>query len=238
MENKPNLNSSKLSLNKTAIAAAIALFANIILAGAAYGGILPGIISKGDGAAILSNIIVSEQQFRIAICLLILNVIADIVVFWALYSFLKPVNKSISLLAALFGAMHAVVALAATNNLIDLLHMADRSISGFNSEIFYAQTITAIDAFNWAWQAGMVMFSIHLLLRGWLLLKAGYLKKMLGIVMLIVAAGYLIDGFGRILISGYNSSLVSVYVGWLEVVLPIWLLAKGRKIVSPLSIVD
>ena len=61
-------------------------------------------------------------------------------------------------------------------------------------------------------------------------LIAGYMKKWLGVIILIVAAGYLIDGFGQILISGYDSTVVSDYVGALEAVLIIWLLAKGRKI--------
>ena len=110
MKTKMGLNQSRLSQNKAAIAAAIALFANIVLAGTAYGGILPGIIVKGDSAAALNNIIAYEQQFRMAICLLTLNVIADIVVFWALYLFLKPVNRSVTFLACIFGAIHAAVA--------------------------------------------------------------------------------------------------------------------------------
>ena len=226
--NKDATSQTELSQSKVAIIAAIALLANIVFAGVAYGGILPGIIGKGDASVVVDTILSSEQSFRIAIFLLTLNVIADVVVFWALYSFLKPINKSISLLAAVFGVMHAVVMLSAVCSLVELLNMANYATS--DPVMLYAQTATAIAAFNWAWQGGMVMFGIHLLLRGWLLLKAGYMKRILGILMLVVAAGYLIDGFGQILISGYDSSVVSVYVGWLEVVLPIWLFIKGRKV--------
>ena len=74
------------------------------------------------------------------------------------------------------------------------------------------------------------MFGVHLLLRGWLLFKAGYMKKLLGAVMLIVAVSYLIDGFCQILISGYDSPIMSIYVGWLEALLPVWLIMKGRKV--------
>ena len=215
---------SGLNQKSAAIMAAIALFANIILAGSVHSVILPKIVGIGDATNILENIVANEQQFRIAIFLLTLNVIADIVVFWALYFILKPVNKSISILAALFGAMHTVVALSAINNLSDLLHLTCYPL--FNTDM---EAAIALHAFHWAWQAGMVMFGIHLILRGWLLYRAAYMDKMLGIVMFIVAAGYLIDGFGQILISGYNSSVVSVYVGWMEALLPIWLIIKVRK---------
>jgi hypothetical protein len=224
-----NLNSTGLSLNKAAIAAAIALTANIVFAPIAFLGILPGIIGNKDVAMVLANIIANEQQFRMAICLLTLNAIADVVVFWALYYFLKPISKSISLLAVLFGILHAVGLLSSVNNLIDLLHIAGASASSLNKDIFYSQVSTLINAFNWAWQAGMVMFGVHLLLRGWLLFKAAYMKKILGIVMWIVGVAYLIDGFGQILMSCYNTPYVSSAVGALEALLIVWLLVKGRK---------
>jgi len=127
--------------------------------------------------------------------------------------------------------MHAVVGLLSINNLTDLLHMGIRtaSDSSLNAIIFHAQAVTAIDAFNWAWQAGFVFFGIHLFLRGGLFFKAGYMKKWLGIALLIAASGYLIDGFGQMLISGYDIPVVG-YVGILEAVLAVWLLVEGRKV--------
>jgi len=221
--------SLELSRNKAAIVAAIGLIGNIIFAVVALM-MIPEIITNGDIAAVISDIIASEQQFRLAICLLVLNVIADIIVFWALYYFLRPISNSLSLLAVLFGIMHAVVGLSAVNNLTNILHMIDITASGsmVSADMFQLQAATMISAFHWAWQAGMVMFGVHLIFRGCLLFKAGYMKKWLGVIILVVAAGYLVDGFGQILISGYDS--LSGYVGALEAVLVIWLLVKGRKI--------
>ena len=217
--------------DKAAVVAAIGLLANMILSGAAYMGVLPGIIGNGDISAVIDNVITLEQQFRVAICLLTLNVVADIVVFWALYYFLRPTGKSISLLALLFGVIHAVVALSAVNNLIDILLMINSTASEslIHSDMFHVQIATLTGAFHWAWQAGMVMFGVHMLLRGYLFVKAGYMKKWLGIILLIVAAGYLFDGFGQILVSGFGNPLVTNYVGWFEALLVIWLLIKGRK---------
>ncbi|MCL2667021.1 MAG: DUF4386 domain-containing protein, partial [Micrococcales bacterium] len=160
----------------------------------------------------------SQLQLRVAIGLLTVNTVADLVVFWGLYYFLRPAGRALSLLALLFGVAHTVVMTGAVTNLTNLLHMAS---SDLPAEAFAAQVATETDAFAWAWQAGMVMFGVHLLLRGWLLFAAGYMKKVLGIVMWVVAAGYLVDGFGQILVAGYTGSNP---VGWLEVALPVWLI--------------
>lgn len=228
---KVNTENTGLSQSKAAIVASIAIIINLILAPAAYFGILPGIFDTGDAVATFENIISSEQQFRIAIFFLTLNFISDIVVFWALYYFLKPVNKGISLLMLVFGVIHVAVGLLSINNLTGLLHLVNlaASNSSFNAAMFHTQTATAINAFNWAWQAGFVMFGVHLMLRGYLFLKAGCMKKWLGIALMTAAAGYLIDGFGQILFHGYDTSFVSNYVGILEVLLPVWLLVKGRN---------
>ena len=225
-----DVNPFGLSRSKAAVIAGIGLAINMIVAPIAFFGILPGIFGTGDIAIVFANILASEQQFRIAIFLLTLNFIVDIFVFWALYYFLKPVSRSLSLLTLLFGIMHVMVGLLSISNLTSLLHMVSRvaSDSLFSAAMFHAQAAVAIDAFNWAWQAGFVIFGVHLFLRGSLFLKAGYMKKWLGIALLIAASGYLIDGFGQMLISGYIP--VVGYVGILEAVLAIWLLVEGRKV--------
>ncbi|MCL2423260.1 MAG: DUF4386 domain-containing protein [Micrococcales bacterium] len=202
-----------------AIVAAVGLLTTMVVAPIAFFGLLPPIL-EGDGATTLTTVATSEQQLRVAIVLLTLNAIADIVVFWALYHFLQPAGRALSHLALLFGLMHVVVMAVAVTNLVDLLHMAT---SGLPSETLEGPAATAAAAFTWAWQAGMVMFGVHLLLRGWLLFTAGYLKKVLGITMWVVAVGYLVDAFGQMLIATYTTAWVSNSVGWLEVVLPLWL---------------
>ena len=226
-----NGNQLQLTRSRAAVIAGIGLVINMIVAFIAFFAILPGIIGTGDVAITFANLLASEQQLRIAIFLLTLNFIVDIVVFWALYYFLKPVSKSISLLALLFGGMHVIVGLLSISNLTSLLHMASRAAfdSALDAAMFHAQAAVAIDAFNWAWQAGFVIFGIHLFLRGGLFFKAGYMKKWLGIALLIAAAGYLMDGFGQMLMSGYNIPVVG-YVGILEAILAVWLLVEGRKI--------
>ena len=54
------------------------------------------------------------------------------------------------------------------------------------------------------------------------------MKRILGILLLIAGAGYLIDGTGRIFSDSYDLTLsMFTFIG--EVVLIVWLLIQGRK---------
>ena len=236
MNENPGLR--ELSQSRAALIAGIVLSANVIIAMPTFFVLLPGIIGSGNAAEVLSNIIASEQRFRLGILFLVLNFIADVFVFWGLYYFLKPVSKSISFLTLLFGLMHVVIGLLSVSNLTALLHMANRIVfdTSLSPSFFYSQAATMIDAFHWAWQAGFVIFGLHLLLRGCLFFWAGYMKKLLGIALILAGAAYLFDGFAQIIVFGYNTTYVATYLGTLEILLPVWLLIKGRRKIYDLFI--
>jgi hypothetical protein len=55
------------------------------------------------------------------------------------------------------------------------------------------------------------------------------MRKILGILILLAASGYLTDGFCKLLFAGYSISISKfTFIG--EVILIFWLLIAGRKI--------
>jgi hypothetical protein len=58
------------------------------------------LVDPGNAAVIFKNITDHETLFISGILSYLFNFICDIVVAWALYGLLKPVNESLSLLAA------------------------------------------------------------------------------------------------------------------------------------------
>ena len=91
-----------ISLRKAAIVAGFGLLIMSILAPFANFYVFPSLIVPGDGATTANNIMANELLFRSGICSFIIVIILDVVVAWALYVLLKPVNKSLSLLTAWF----------------------------------------------------------------------------------------------------------------------------------------
>ena len=60
------------------------------------------LIVPGDAATTFQNITSHELLIRIGIVCWLIVLVADTVIAWALYRFLRPVSKSLSLLAAWF----------------------------------------------------------------------------------------------------------------------------------------
>ncbi|MEJ2628273.1 MAG: DUF4386 domain-containing protein, partial [bacterium] len=157
--------------------------------------------------------------------------ILDIIVAWALFIFLKPVNKSLSLLTAWFRVVYAALLVAALFYLVNVLQLLKGAeyLSSFNASQLQTQVMLSVKSFTNTWEFGLIIFGFHLVLLGYLMFKAGYMRKILGILLLVASLGYLIDGFGKILSSDYNIN-IAVFTFMGEVVLIFWLLIRGRKV--------
>ncbi len=79
------------------------------------------------------------------------------------------------------------------------------------------------------WSVGYVLIGLHLDLIGILAYRSGYVPRVIGVLLVIAGAGYLVDTFGGLLIERYTLTVASgSFVG--EAVLMLWLLIKGRSV--------
>lgn len=219
-----------ISLRKAAIVAGIGLLIMAILAPFANFFVLQSLIVPGDAEATANNIIASERLFRISICSFLIVAILDVVVAWALYVLLKPVNKSLSLLSAWFRLVYAAIFGIALVNLFNVLQLLSgaKYLTVFEPDQLHAQVMLFINAFNNGWDIGLVIFGLHLFVLGYLVFKSGYFPRILGILVIVASLGYLIDSFGKFLLPNYNITIAMfTFIG--EVLLIFWLLWRGIK---------
>jgi hypothetical protein len=216
------------SRRKAAIVAGLALLIMTILAIFATSAIVPG-----DAETTVKNIAANELLFRMAICSLIIVAILDVVVAWALYDFLKQVNKGISLLMAWFRLVYAPILGIAVANLFGVLLLLSGAdyLTVFETDQLRALVTLFLNAFRYGWDIGLVFFGLHLFFLGYLVFKLdspGYIPRILGVLLVIASFGYLIDSFGRFLSPNYDVSITLVtFIG--EMLLMLWLLWKGAK---------
>ena len=159
------------------------------------------IVDLKNAASTISNIKSNEALFRIGICCPVIVILCDVVVAWALYIFLKPINKSISLLAAWFRLVYSVVfgvVLINYLNILQLLGGADY-LSAVDSSQLQADVMLSLHKFSDGWAMGLVYFGLHIILLGYLTLKSNYIPKMLGIILVLAGLGYLVHNFGKFL---------------------------------------
>ena len=111
-------NSNAISLSKAALIAGLTLLGLAIVAPFAEMYALPKLIVSFKATETAQNVIANKSLFVAAIMAYLLAFILDLVVTWALYIFMKPANKDLSLLTAWFRLVYTVLSLVALNNLI------------------------------------------------------------------------------------------------------------------------
>jgi Domain of unknown function (DUF4386) len=199
--------------------------------------VLENLVVPGNASVTAENISANEMLFRVGIFSFLIMVIFDVAAAWALYLFLKPVNKNLSLLAAWFRLINAAVFGFALFYLLIVLKFLDGAgyLTALDAVNLKSTVILALDSFNFAWLIGLVFFGIHLSLLGYLIFKSSYIPKFLGILLIAASLGYLIDGTANILLHNYTDykdifTLIVAVPGVIgEFSFCFWLLFKGSK---------
>lgn len=226
-----------LSQRKAAVVAGGALLLMAIAAMFAYGFLLGNLIVPEDASATANKIIASVMLFRIGICSFLVVLVCDVVVAWALYVFLKQVNKSLSLLTAWLRLVYATILGIALLNLVIVLLLLSGAdyLTVFITDQLHAQVLLFLKAFNIEWAIGLVVFGFHLFLLGCLVFKSGYIPRILGVLLIIASLCYLITNFANLLLPSYENykatiePVLSVPMAIGELSLAFWLLFKGGK---------
>lgn len=219
-----------VSLRKAAVIAGLGLLIMAILAPIANFVGYHNLLVPGNAETTAKNLLASIGLFRVSICIFLIVAILDVIVAWALYIVLRPVNKSLSLLSAWFRIVYAAIFGVALVNLINVLQLLSGTeyLTVFKPNQLHAQVMIFINAFNNGWDIGLVIFGTHLFILGYLVFKSGYFPKILGILVVIASVGYLLDSFGKFLLPKYNFT-IAMYTFIGEVLLIFWLLWRGIK---------
>jgi hypothetical protein len=217
------------SPRKVALIAGLGLLIMAVLAPLAHFGVLEDLIVSGDAAATVGNIIASEGLFRLAIAALLIVTFLDIVVAWALYVLLKPVNETVALLVGWLRLAAPAVFAMALANLLDVAQLLSGAEgSALAPEQLGAQVMSSIASFDTGWDMSLAIFGLHLVGLGYLLIKSANFPRLLGALVVVAGGGYLADSFARILIPDFDFTIgLFTFVG--EALLIVWLIMRAIK---------
>jgi len=225
---------AEISQRRAALVAGLGIVALAIVAGFAYGFVFQSFVVPGDATATANNIKASEMLFRIGFFSWLAILILDVLVAWALYIFLKPVHKSLSLLAAWLRLVYTAILGTALLNfvIVSLLLSGTDYLSVFKTDQLNALALLFLSAFDAIFSIGLVIFGLHLLTLGYLVSKSGYIPKILGILLLIASLGYLITSSASLLLPNYKAIAELIFVAPMiigELGFGLWLIVKGGK---------
>jgi len=156
----------------------------------------------------------------------------DVIIAWALYVLLAPVNQALSLLTAFFRLVYAANYLAALSALLTALRIVNvpyyRTILG--DQQLDAQVQLLIGSFHSS--LGLAIFGIDLVLLGYLVFKSGYIPWILGIILVVVGLGWIVNSLRSYLFPHPPLGFLPM-IGFGELLFPLWLLIRGWKIQDP-----
>jgi hypothetical protein len=151
------------------------------------------LVVDGDAVATASNILAHETLFQVSVASFLVGVACNVAVTALLYSLLRPVNRTLSLLAAFFclvgfalWAVGSLFPLAALGILRD-----GGSSSGLTIEQAQALALTILNLYAQALSVGIVFFGFYCLLIGHLIFRSTFLPRVVGALMALTGLGYL-----------------------------------------------
>jgi hypothetical protein len=193
------------------------------------------IVVSGDAAATVANLMASESMFRLGMVAETVIVLVEIVVSALLYVLFRSVSRPLSLAAALARFLQAAVQAVNLITAVPALLLLGGAgyVTAFAPEQWNALVLLFADTNAFMILLWGLIFGFHLLLLGVLVYRSGFLPRILGILLMIGAVGYLAQSYGHILTPQYDELLANVVIALSipgELAFTVWLLWKGVNV--------
>jgi hypothetical protein len=210
-----------------------ALYLAIIVLGAFSEGFVSSkLFVAGDAAATAHNILSSSGLWQLSVGANLIVVLCAVPLLWIEYLLLRPVNKQLVLLAVLFNLVS--LAVEAISKLFLLIVMptltSGEHLKSFDPKQLQALANLALQSHDVAFNIALIFFGFTCLINGYLIFKSDYLPKLVGVLMQIAGACYLIACFAALFAPALSDAITPA------ILLPsligessycLWLLFKG-----------
>lgn len=198
-------------------------------------GVRSKLIESGDPAATAQNIIDSPVLFRAGLAADIVMFIADIAIAVVLYQLLRPLSRTLSMLAAAFRITQTAVIGLNLLNMLQAVRIIDDAdyLGSFGTDQTDTLALLYLDAHKYGYILGLAFFGASTMIIGYLALTSEQMPGRLGVLLGLAGAGYLVDTFSFFLIPGYDGSASPVVLApalIAEVSFALWLLTRGRRL--------
>lgn len=230
---RPRRDADELPLRDAAVIAGLGLLIMAVLSFLATS-VLGNLINNDDAVSTARDLADHQLLFRAGALSLVTVAGLDVLVAWALRLLLRPAHAGLAVLAAWLRVAYATAFIACLANLFVAARTAAASsqVDGFTSAQRQSQVLLLTNTFQDGWEAALLIFGVHLLVVGYLVIKTTYMPAAIGVLVAVAGAGYLADSLGRLTSTDYSVHVSAVtFIG--EVALMVWLLWKGRRLDDP-----
>jgi hypothetical protein len=209
-----------------------------IFGGFAEGYVEPKMYVAGNAAATAGNVVANSGLVRMGVVADVLDGTVFVFLALTLYILLKHVHKSVAramlVLVALATAITCLVAVFEFEGLrvaTDASYAAALGTAGSN-----ALVMLLLDMQHYGLLIAQIFFGLWLVPLGYLAYKSGMFPKPLGVLLVVGAAGYLVDMLALFLVPGFGEK-ISAFVVIPSAVAELWMLGylvvKGVRTPKP-----
>jgi hypothetical protein len=165
-----------------------------ILTGLFAQGVVAGrLIVDGDAAATAANILTHRTLFESGFTVYLIEMTCQVVLTALFYELLKPVNRSVSLLAAYISLVGCTIkALSRLFYLAPLFVLSgSHYLSVFNREQLQSLALLFLKINDHGAGIALAFFGFSTILKGYLIVRSTFLPRILGVFGLLAGVGWL-----------------------------------------------
>ncbi len=147
---------------------------------------------------------------------------------------LKPVNKNLALLSAFFGIASMVLFAVAQSAYFgaSLVLRDGGGMTTFSPDQRHALAYLGVRMSQTIATLFLLLYGIASALRGYLMMRSGYLPRVIGILFMIGGAGFFLRSVTYLLAPSLSTQLLLIPMAFAAIPLMIWLLVRGGRIAA------
>lgn len=191
----------------------------------------------GNALATVQNVVAKEFLLRVDVVVGSISDVAALVLPFVLYKLLSPVNKQAAVLMVVFGVVFIPIDLVATANQLDILTLVSHggAQQAAGTEPFVTKVMALFDAAHNKTLMSELFWGLWLLPFGYLVIKSGFLPKILGFFLMLGSLSYLVPFLVEVLYPRYSMpDIVALPSAMGEIGIALWLTWVGiRKPAMP-----
>jgi len=212
-----------------------ALYLALIALGIYLQVVMGRVVVSGDAAVTAANLRAMESAWRLGIAaeFLALGCVTALAMIY--FVLLRPVNRELNLLATFLRLVGIAVEAMATLNLAFALFPLGTGpyLRAFTPEQLQALAYLAIKAHAHGYGVALLFFGFTFLFHGHLIVRSGYLPRVLGLLIQVAGIAYVINSLALFVAPDFQSRifpaiLLPAFVA--ELSLCLWLLVKGVNV--------
>ncbi|MCA0398596.1 MAG: DUF4386 domain-containing protein [Bacteroidetes bacterium] len=185
-------------------------------------------------AATVSNILANEFLFRLSIVSAIACAIITVLTALLISNLLRPLQQYWANGIVLFAALAAPISMINELNHVAVLLLAKSSSPAAGPATYQVETLIAglLTVHQYGLKITGIFFGLWLLPMGLLMIKLKAIPKIIGMLLLVTCAGYLVDFIVFFIYPG-STLVVSEYTWLGEVLMLLWLFVARNKQTTP-----